>query len=122
MGSEMCIRDRVKAAEKIYNGNMDMQLLFRSMETSGKPFVAAINGHALGGGFEICLACHYRVAIDNDNCSLVRKLKKDCQIAFSARSAKVLCNQTGTQQVSLILYPNKAFCKKHYSLEDAYQL
>ena len=40
---------------------MDMQLLFRSMETSGKPFVAAINGHALGGGFEICLACHYRV-------------------------------------------------------------
>ena len=58
--------DKVKAAEKIYNGNMEMQLLFRSMENSGKPFVAAINGHALGGGFEICLACHYRVAIDND--------------------------------------------------------
>jgi len=58
--------DKTKAAEKIYNGNMEMQNLFRSMETSGKPFVAAINGHALGGGFEICLACHYRVAIDND--------------------------------------------------------
>ena len=58
--------DKVKAAEKIYNGNMEMQLLFRSMETCGKPFVAAINGHALGGGFEICLSCHYRVAIDND--------------------------------------------------------
>ncbi|MAK01987.1 MAG: 3-hydroxyacyl-CoA dehydrogenase [Rickettsiales bacterium] len=58
--------DKVKAAEKIYNGNMEMQLLFRSMETCGKPFVVAINGHALGGGFEICLSCHYRVAIDND--------------------------------------------------------
>ena len=65
-GFDKINEDRVKAAEKIYNGNMEMQILFRSMETSGKPFVAAINGHALGGGFEICLACHYRVAIDND--------------------------------------------------------
>jgi 3-hydroxyacyl-CoA dehydrogenase/enoyl-CoA hydratase/3-hydroxybutyryl-CoA epimerase len=39
--------------------------LFREMETSGKPFVAAINGSALGGGYEICLACHYRIAADN---------------------------------------------------------
>jgi 3-hydroxyacyl-CoA dehydrogenase / enoyl-CoA hydratase / 3-hydroxybutyryl-CoA epimerase len=39
--------------------------LFRDMETSGKPFVAAINGSALGGGYEICLACHYRIAADN---------------------------------------------------------
>ena len=65
-GFDQVQEDKVKAAEKIYNGNMEMQLLFRSMETSGKPFVAAINGHALGGGFEICLACHYRVAIDDD--------------------------------------------------------
>ncbi|MDP6344357.1 MAG: 3-hydroxyacyl-CoA dehydrogenase NAD-binding domain-containing protein, partial [Alphaproteobacteria bacterium] len=39
--------------------------MFRRMETCGKPFVAAINGHALGGGFEICLACHGRIAADN---------------------------------------------------------
>ena len=65
-GFDKVNEDKVKAAEKIYNGNMEMQMLFRSMETSGKPFVAAINGHALGGGFEICLSCHYRVAIDND--------------------------------------------------------
>lgn len=36
--------------------------LLRRIETSGKPFVAAINGTALGGGFEICLACHRRIA------------------------------------------------------------
>jgi len=37
----------------------------RKIETCGKPWVAAINGLALGGAFELALACHYRVASDN---------------------------------------------------------
>ncbi|WP_024577218.1 MULTISPECIES: 3-hydroxyacyl-CoA dehydrogenase NAD-binding domain-containing protein [unclassified Afipia] len=37
----------------------------RKIETSGKPWVAAINGLAFGGAFELALACHYRVASDN---------------------------------------------------------
>ncbi len=39
--------------------------LYRRLESCGKPFVAAINGTALGGGLELCLACHHRVVLDN---------------------------------------------------------
>ncbi|HEX3591057.1 MAG TPA: 3-hydroxyacyl-CoA dehydrogenase NAD-binding domain-containing protein [Pseudonocardiaceae bacterium] len=38
--------------------------LLRTLETLGRPVVAAINGAALGGGYEIALACHHRIALD----------------------------------------------------------
>ena len=41
-------------------------LVLRRLETCGKPFVAAINGSALGGGLEIALACHHRIVADTE--------------------------------------------------------
>jgi 3-hydroxyacyl-CoA dehydrogenase/enoyl-CoA hydratase/3-hydroxybutyryl-CoA epimerase len=39
--------------------------LFRALETSGVPVVAALTGSALGGGYELALACHRRIALDS---------------------------------------------------------
>jgi 3-hydroxyacyl-CoA dehydrogenase / enoyl-CoA hydratase / 3-hydroxybutyryl-CoA epimerase len=43
----------------------DAKATLRRLETLGVPVVAAINGAALGGGLEICLACHRRVIVDD---------------------------------------------------------
>ncbi len=60
-------REDATAFENMVNG---LKAEMRALETSGKPIVAAINGSALGGGLEICLACHHRVVIDDDRIQL----------------------------------------------------
>jgi 3-hydroxyacyl-CoA dehydrogenase / enoyl-CoA hydratase / 3-hydroxybutyryl-CoA epimerase len=39
--------------------------MHRAIEQSGKPWVAVLNGLALGGGFELALACHHRILVDD---------------------------------------------------------
>ena len=52
-------------AEDIFNNIEGIKATLRKLETVGKPVVAAINGAALGGGLEIALACHHRIALDD---------------------------------------------------------
>ena len=56
--------------EAPFEANMAMKRVLRQLELQGKPVAAAISGHALGGGLEIALACHARIAIDDPRLKL----------------------------------------------------
>lgn len=58
------IRLRPEDARLAFDTGTEIKRSLRRIETLGKPVVAAINGAALGGGYEICLASHHRVALD----------------------------------------------------------
>jgi 3-hydroxyacyl-CoA dehydrogenase / enoyl-CoA hydratase / 3-hydroxybutyryl-CoA epimerase len=58
------IQARREDAQQIFDGITVIKAQLRRLEKLGKPVVAAINGAALGGGLEITLACHHRIAAD----------------------------------------------------------
>ncbi|MFP5496378.1 enoyl-CoA hydratase-related protein [Pseudomonas sp. 32A] len=65
----------------------------RALETCGKPVAVAITGLALGGGLELVLACHYRVAVDDP------KLR----LAFPEVGVGLLPGAGGTQRLTRLL-------------------
>jgi 3-hydroxyacyl-CoA dehydrogenase / enoyl-CoA hydratase / 3-hydroxybutyryl-CoA epimerase len=67
--NDLKLATKEQAAE-IGDGVRDIKRDLRRLETLGKPVVAAINGAALGGGLEICLACHHRIAVDDSKVQL----------------------------------------------------
>lgn len=62
-GGSMSEDDKIKAR---FEQGFSLNKTLRELETCGKPVACALNGLALGGGLEVALACHYRVAA-NDN-------------------------------------------------------
>lgn len=53
------------AIAMVFERSRRLSQIYRKLETSGKPWVAALNGTAMGGCFELALACHHRIAAEN---------------------------------------------------------
>jgi len=62
---EMPVDMDEEEATRVFNGIMEAKAPLRKLETLGIPVAVGINGECLGGGYEISLACHYRVALEN---------------------------------------------------------
>jgi 3-hydroxyacyl-CoA dehydrogenase/enoyl-CoA hydratase/3-hydroxybutyryl-CoA epimerase len=56
---------RMRDPAAVFQLTTELSKLYRAIETAPVPVVAALNGTALGGGFELALACHRRIAIND---------------------------------------------------------
>lgn len=91
-------KDLGKATKALFDNAGVMTGLFRKIETSGKPWVSAINGTCMGGAFEMSLACHGRVAADSD------KVK----MALPEVKIGIFPGAGGTQRVPRLTDPQQA--------------
>jgi 3-hydroxyacyl-CoA dehydrogenase / enoyl-CoA hydratase / 3-hydroxybutyryl-CoA epimerase len=86
------------ANQMLFEQSRRFSQIYRAMETSGKPWVAAVNGLALGGGFELTLACHYRVAAENPK----------TRLGLPEIKVGLFPGAGGTQRVPRIVQPQDA--------------
>jgi 3-hydroxyacyl-CoA dehydrogenase/enoyl-CoA hydratase/3-hydroxybutyryl-CoA epimerase len=61
---------QLQDSKKVFAYSEQMKKVFRDLERPGVPVVAAINGNALGTGFELALACHHRIVLDHPKIQL----------------------------------------------------
>ena len=72
------------------------ELLFDFIEAMGTPVIAAVNGFALGGGLELAMSCHYRIASDN------------ARMGLPEVSLGVIPGYGGTQRLAQLVGKGKA--------------
>ncbi|MEP0944625.1 MAG: 3-hydroxyacyl-CoA dehydrogenase NAD-binding domain-containing protein [Rhizobiaceae bacterium] len=93
--AEAKAKDEQAAAQQLFEGAGRLSLALRKLETGSKPWVAAINGTALGGCFEIALACHARVLTDDESAT----------VGLPEVKVGLLPGGGGTQRVARLVNP-----------------
>lgn len=90
------------------------QEVFRKVETLGKPVVAAINGFALGGGLELALACHLRVASET------------AKLGLPEVTLGIIPGYGGTQRLARLIGRGRALelilTGRHIDAREAYRI
>ena len=89
---------RSHTADEAFAVATQFQPTLRRIETSGKPWAAAINGPAMGGGLELALACHYRVAANTPK----------VQLALPEATLALMPGAGGTQRLPRLIGIAKA--------------
>ncbi|HZL40978.1 MAG TPA: 3-hydroxyacyl-CoA dehydrogenase NAD-binding domain-containing protein [Pseudolabrys sp.] len=86
------------AAQFVFDESRKLSQVYRRLETGGKPWVCALNGTAMGGGFELALACHQRIASDNPK----------TRLGLPEIKVGLFPGAGGTQRVARMLQPADA--------------
>jgi 3-hydroxyacyl-CoA dehydrogenase/enoyl-CoA hydratase/3-hydroxybutyryl-CoA epimerase len=81
-----------------------LNAIFRDLETMGVPTVCALTGSALGGGYELALACHHRIGVDDPR----------AQVGLPEVTIGVIPGAGGTQRLPRIVGIQKAL--EHISM------
>ena len=92
------VYDRGLSPREASGFSRELNRRLRKLETCGKPVAVAINGLALGGGLEVCLACHYRVLADDPQ----------AVIGFPEVNIGLLPGGGGTQRLPRLIGTEKA--------------
>ena len=93
VGADLDFIYKVREPQAVYDVTRSLNALFRKLETCGKPVVCALNGSALGGGYELALSCHYRVALD----------RADIQLGLPEVSLGLIPGAGGTQRLPRLI-------------------
>lgn len=99
VGADIDQLTQITSAEEAYTLCESLKGMLRRMEKCGKPVVAALNGTALGGGLELALACHARIALNDP------KLK----LGLPEVKLGLLPGGGGTQRVPRLIGIQKSF-------------
>lgn len=95
VGAEIGELARLSPAEA-FQFSREGQRVFRAIERSAKPIVAAIRGYCIGGGLDLALACHARIATP------------DAVFAHPGGSLGILTGWGGTQRLTRLIGRSRA--------------